>query len=89
MATDNHIVGLMITRNQMKKITKTIGMKKMSDEEFEREMAKLNIHISVLVELLQEYEEDERYIWTMKKKKVRCHSLQMKLKERLYFILKE
>jgi hypothetical protein len=46
-------------------------MKKISDEEFDREMSEFKVHLNVLMELLQKYEEDQRYGWTMKKKKVR------------------
>lgn len=45
----------------MKTNSNIISMKKMSDEEFDREMEELKVHVSVLVDLLQEYEEDKRY----------------------------
>lgn len=39
--------------------------------------------------MLQEYEKDERYGWKVKKKKVRWHSLQVKLRKWLYVKLEE
>ena len=39
----------------------------MSDEEYEREIAKLKEHLSILEEVLQKYEEYRRYGWKMKK----------------------
>jgi hypothetical protein len=33
----------------------------MSDEEFEKEMVEMKVHLNVLMEFLQEYEEDQ--IW--------------------------
>jgi len=36
---------------------KAVGIKRMSDEEFEKEMVELKIHLSVLEEWLQEYGE--------------------------------
>ena len=61
----------------------------MSDEEYEREMDKLKAHLSILEEVLQKYEEDQRYGWTMKKNKVKWHSLQVYLRKRMYARLKE
>ena len=56
---------------------------------YEREMAKLMAHLSILEEVLQKYEEDQRYGWKMKNIKVKWHSLQVDLRKRMYARLKE
>jgi hypothetical protein len=48
---------------------------KMSQEEFDKEMVELKKELSILIMLLEEYEEDQRYGWTLKKKNVRWRSL--------------
>jgi hypothetical protein len=46
-------------------------------------MVELKVNLSVLEEWLQEYGEDQRCGWTMWKKKVRWHSMQVKLRQRM------
>jgi hypothetical protein len=89
MTTDGHLKGSERSHNHVDINAKEVGIRKMSDDKFEKEMVELRVHLNVLMEFLQKYEEDQRYGWTMKKKKVRWHSLQMKLRKRMYARLKE
>ena len=45
----------------MERGAKAVVKKEMSDEEFEREMAELKAHLSILEEVLQKYEEEQKY----------------------------
>jgi hypothetical protein len=48
MAIDSHDKGSGRSHNQKKKNSKAVGIKRMSDEEFEKEMVELKVHLSVL-----------------------------------------
>ena len=49
--------------------------KKLSDEEYEREKAKIKVHLEVMMELLQKEEEDQRCGFHVKRK-LKWHKLQ-------------
>jgi len=61
MTTEGHVKGSKRSHKQMERSAKAVGKKEMSDEEFEREMAELKAHLSILEEVLQKYEEDQKY----------------------------
>ena len=61
MNTEGHVKGSKRSHKQMERSAKAVGKKEMSDEEFEREMAELKAHLSILEEVLQKYEEDQKY----------------------------
>ena len=83
MTTDSHAKGSSASQNRVKENASTIGRKRMSDEEFDREIVEMKIHLSVLMELLHENEEDQRYGWILRKRRVKWPMLQVKLKHRL------
>ena len=55
---------------------------KMSDEDYEREKAKIEVHLEVMMELLQKKKEDQRCGFLIRRK-LRWHKLQKKMKEQL------
>jgi hypothetical protein len=61
----------------------SVSHREMSDEEFNREIAKMKAYLSVLMEMLQESEEDQIFGWMLRKKKVKWNMLQVKLKHGL------
>jgi hypothetical protein len=89
VTTEGHLKGSKWSHNQKKENSKEVGIRKMSNEELEREMVEIKVHLSVLEEWLQEYEEDQRYGWRIEKRKVSWHSLQVKLRQRMFSRLKE
>jgi len=58
MAIDSHDKGSGRSHNQKKRNPKVVGIKGMSDEEFETKMVELKLHLSVLNDFLWENEED-------------------------------
>jgi hypothetical protein len=55
---EGHLQGSGKGHNQKKENAKVVGIRRMSNEEFDREMVELKVHLSVLDEWLQEYGED-------------------------------
>ena len=51
--------------------------RKLSDEEYQREKAKIKFHLEVMMELLQKKEEDHRCGFLVKRK-MKCHKLHMR-----------
>jgi hypothetical protein len=49
--------------------------RQMSDEEYEREKAEIEVHLEVMMELLQKEKEDQRCGFLMRRK-LRWHKLQ-------------
>ena len=49
---DGHLEGSEWSHNNKKGNVKTVGIKRMSNEEYERELAEIRVHISVLEEWL-------------------------------------
>lgn len=82
MTTDSHVKGSERSHNQMKKNAKAVGMRKRSDEEFEKALTEVQAQLNVLMELLQQDAEDQRRGWLLRKE-VKWHKLQVKLKHRL------
>jgi hypothetical protein len=50
----------------------------MSDEEFDKKMVELKAHLNYVEHIIQESEENHRYGWTLRKKRVKWHMLQVK-----------
>jgi len=46
VTTDDHLKGSERSHNQKKENARVVGIKRMSDEEYEREMAELKVHLS-------------------------------------------
>ena len=59
----------------------------MSQKEYDRELLDIGLHLIRLEMLL--HKENQRYSWIMKKKKIRCHSQQVKQQQRMSIMLKE
>jgi hypothetical protein len=86
---DSHCRGSERSHSIGKKYSKENGIrKKMNEEECDREITEIRIHLDLLMELLQRSDEDQRCGWTMRKK-VKWHRLQVKWEHRLYGQLKE
>ena len=51
-----------------KEDSKVKGKRKMSDEEYDREVAKLKVHLTLLKEMLQQNIEDQYYGWVLRRK---------------------
>jgi len=68
-------------RSQLEEVkSKEVGIRKISIEDFEGEMDEIKVHLSVLEEWIQEYGEDHRCVWKMKKNNMIWNSLQVKLR---------
>lgn len=80
MATNNNLKGLERIHNQRKRIPKEAGIKRISDEEFQKDMVEIRVELNHVKRLLQESEEGQIYGWTMNKKKVRWNSLLVNLR---------
>ena len=72
-----------------RKYAKVTGMKLMSQEEFERELADIKESMNALMKLLEEQYEDQCYGWIMKKKKMKLPSLQRRLRQKVHARLKK
>ena len=80
MTVDSHFIGSVKYHNRRKKKedAKANGIwKQLTDEEYEREKAKIIVHLELLMELLQRNKKDQRHGWTMRKK-VKWHRLHAK-----------
>ena len=54
-----------------KEDTKVKDKRKMSDEEYDKEVGELTVHLTLLKEMLQQNIEDQYYEWEMRRKKVK------------------
>ena len=82
MTTDSHCRGLEKSHKVKKEDAKANGIwRQMNDEEYEREKAKIIVHLEVPMELLQRNEKDQRCGFLMRKN-IRWHKLQ-KRKEKM------
>lgn len=69
MTIDGHMKGLEGSHNRVKIDFSIVGTRKMNDEEFEREMVEIEVHLDMLMKLLQrKMEEDWRQGWNVRKK---------------------
>jgi hypothetical protein len=68
MTIDSHDSGSEKGHSKRKEDAREDGKKRMSDEEFNREMIELKVRLNYVEQLLQEYEENQRCGWIMKKK---------------------
>jgi hypothetical protein len=55
----------------------------MSQEEFDKEFVELKERLGIVMKLLQERQEDHRYGWVPRKRKVKWYMLHVKLKHML------
>ena len=84
MIVDSHRRGPRKSRIKLKKDAKDIGIKrKMSQEEFDKEIVQIKEKRSELIDLLQEGEDYQRQGWILRKKKVKWPILQEKMDQRL------
>lgn len=81
MATDSHSGGSEEDHNKrkMKKENAKANGKRMSQKEFDREIAELKEQLDVLMRIL---EENQRQGWVLNKKPVKWHKLQRRLQQR-------
>ena len=63
---------------------KVIGIKRMSQETFEREMVEIRESLSNLMELLQRSKEGQYYGWILRKNKVKWFALQLRYKKEAF-----
>jgi hypothetical protein len=76
MTIDSHVRGSKREATiKRKDIVKTIGREEMNQEEFDREFVELKERLNTIMKLLQEGEEDQRYGWVLRKRKVKWHML--------------
>ena len=66
-------------RRKVKKEDAKANGKRMSQEEIDKEIAKMKEQLNVLMMIL---EENQRQGWVLKKKPVKCHKLQRRLQQR-------
>jgi len=57
MTIEGHLKGSERSHNHVDRNSKEVGIRKMSDDKFDREMVELRVHLDVLMEFLQKYEE--------------------------------
>ena len=82
MTVDSHKRGSMGGHSKMKEDAKAISIKKSMDQEtFERETNEIRESLSKLMELLQRGEEEQYYVWILRKKKVKWPALQLRQKK--------
>jgi hypothetical protein len=77
---DSHDRGLGRSHSQRNKNAKGNGIKRMSNEEIDKEMVELKERLNIVMKFLQESEEDQRYGWIVRKMKVKWNMLQVKMK---------
>jgi hypothetical protein len=82
MTTDSH-------EGSHSKDTKENGIQGMSQKEFDKEFVEIKENLDVMLMLLEGQEEDQRKGWTIRRKEVRWHSLQVKLRQRMVARLRE
>jgi len=75
MTIDSHVKGSKRSHTKKKEIVKTIGREEMNQEEFDREFVESKKRLDTIMKLLQEGEEDQRYGWVLRKRKVKWHML--------------
>jgi hypothetical protein len=67
MTIDGHVIGSERSHNRGKRMPKQVG-RKMSQEELDREFTELKERLNIIMELLQESDENQRYGWRLKRK---------------------
>ena len=68
MTKKGHNKGSVRSHNQIKENAKEVGMRKVRDIEFEKELMEMKAWLNVLMELLQQDVEDHRCGWVLQKK---------------------
>jgi len=69
VTTNGHTKGSSVSHSRRKEDAKANGIRnKINEEEYDREIAKIRIHLDLLMELLQRIDEDQRCGWTMRRK---------------------
>jgi hypothetical protein len=61
MTTDGHPKDPSVSHNRMKENANAVGKRRMRDEEYDREMVEIEVHLDLLMKLLQGSEEDQSY----------------------------
>ena len=80
MIVDSHRRGPRKSHSKLKEYAKDIGIKrKLSQEEFDKEIVQIKEKLSELINLLQEGEEDQRQGCILRKKKVKWSIMQEKM----------
>jgi len=78
VTTNGHTKGSSVSHNRRSEVGKANGTRnKINEEEYDREIAKIRIHLDLLMDLLKRSDEDQICGWTMRKK-VKWHRLQIK-----------
>jgi hypothetical protein len=67
MTIDGHDRGSEKIHNKRREDAKEVG-RKMNQEEFDREFTEVKERLSIILKLLQESNEDQRWGWNVKKK---------------------
>ena len=80
MTINSHAMGSRRSHSENGEDAKVIGIKRMSQETFEREMVEIRESLRKLMELLQRSEEEQYYGWILRKKKVKWPTLQLRHK---------
>ena len=78
---NSHAMGSRRSHNEKGEDAKVIGIKRNSQETFEREMAEIRESLSKLIKLLQTSKEEQYYGWILRKKKVKWPALQLRDKQ--------
>ena len=81
MTINSHAMDSRRSHNEKGEDAKVIGIKRMSQETFEREMDEIRESLSKLMELLQRSEEELCYGWILRKKKVKWPAFQLRHKK--------
>lgn len=65
MTIDSHVKCLRRSHKQMKGNAKVVGMRKMKDKEFDKEMIETKAQLNVFMRILQQEAEDQRCRWVL------------------------